>query len=86
MHHGTIMFDSDLDMVQKALNVDPSKIESRGRKSVRSRVANIREYLREDISLEEFRALLLRSILEDNPGEEYIFSEEDVRAIIFLAG
>lgn len=81
MHHGTIMFNSDLDMVQKALNVDPSKIESKGRKSVRSRVTNIKEYLREDISLAEFRALLLRSILEDNPGEEYIFSAEDIRAI-----
>ena len=51
MHHGTIMFDSNLEMVQKALNVDPSKIESKGKKSVRSRVTNIREYLREDISL-----------------------------------
>lgn len=81
MHHGTIMFDSDLDMMQKALQVDPSKIESKGSKSVRSRVTNIREYLREDISLEEFRFLLLRSILEDNPGEEYVFSAEDIRGI-----
>ena len=81
MHHGTIMFDSDLDMMQKALQVDPSKIESKGSKSVRSRVTNIREHLREDISLEEFRALLLRSILEDYPGEEYVFSAEDIRGI-----
>lgn len=84
MHHGTIMFDSDLDMVQKALNVDPSKIESKGRKSVRSRVTNIKEYLQEDISLAEFRTLLLRSILEDNPGDEYVFSVEDIRAIELL--
>lgn len=81
MHHGTIMFDSNLEMVQKALNVDPSKIESKGKKSVRSRVTNIREYLREDISLEEFRSLLLDSILEDNPGEEYVFRDDDIRII-----
>ena len=84
MHHGTIMFDSNLDMVQKALQVDPAKVESKGRMSVRSRVTNIREHLREDVSLEEFRALLLSCILEDTPGDEYVFSAEDVRAIELL--
>lgn len=81
MHHGTILFDSDLNMVQMALNVDPSKIESKGRRSVRSRVTNITEHLRENISLEEFRSVLLQSILADNSGEEYIFTAEDIRAI-----
>ena len=42
MHHGTLMYDSDLEAVSRALNVKPDKIESKGLKSVRSRVTNIR--------------------------------------------
>ena len=37
--HGTLLFDSNLDNVVKALNVKSDKIESKGIKSVRSRVA-----------------------------------------------
>ena len=40
MHHGTIMFDSDLSVVSEALRVDPTKIQTKGIRSVRSRVTN----------------------------------------------
>ena len=53
--HGTLLFDSDLDAVTAALNVKPGKIESKGVKSVRSRVANIAEFLSAPLTLEEFR-------------------------------
>ncbi|MEE8141580.1 MAG: lipoate--protein ligase, partial [Planctomycetota bacterium] len=36
--HGTLLFDSDLDRVEEALTVKRDKIESKGLKSVRSRV------------------------------------------------
>ena len=36
MHHGTIMFDSDLSVVSEALRVDPTKIQTKGIRSVRS--------------------------------------------------
>ena len=38
MHHGTILFDSDLDVLGKALIVPEDKIVSKGVASVRSRV------------------------------------------------
>jgi len=38
MHHGTIMFDSDLSVVSEALRVDPTKIQTKGIRSVRSRI------------------------------------------------
>ena len=85
MHHGTIMFDSNLDVVTKALKVDPTKIESKGIKSVRSRVTNIRPYLPGSITLGEFRRALLGSILEDTPGEEYSFTEDELSAIRAIA-
>lgn len=45
LHHGTLLFDSDLDVLMSVLNVDPSKIVSKGINSVRSRVTNIREHV-----------------------------------------
>lgn len=57
--HGTLLFDSDLDSVGEALRVKASKIESKGVKSVRSRVANISEFLREPLTIDEFRGRIL---------------------------
>ena len=55
--HGTLLFDTDLGEVVNALNVKMSKIESKGHKSVRSRVANISEFLKEPLKIETFRKL-----------------------------
>ena len=81
MHHGTLLFDSDLSVVTQALRVDPAKIQAKGLKSVRSRVTNIRPHLRQDIPLAVFRAALLARILEETPGTEYRFTPADLEAI-----
>ncbi|HOB19120.1 MAG TPA: lipoate--protein ligase [Candidatus Atribacteria bacterium] len=83
LHHGTILFNSDLARVQEALNVSHDKIESKGVKSVRSRVTNILPYLKDSISLEDFKDALLKFILndEDYKKKEYILSEKDITAI-----
>jgi lipoate-protein ligase A len=60
--HGTVLFDSKLDEVVAALNVKMGKIESKGLKSVRSRVVNISEFLQTPITIEEFRGLILERI------------------------
>jgi lipoate-protein ligase A len=46
MHHGTILYDSDLDMLSEALKPGSDKIESRGIKSIQSRVTNIKPYMK----------------------------------------
>ena len=81
MHHGTIMFNSDLSVLTNALNVDPTKIESKGMKSVRSRVTNISEHTDGSITLEDFRKELIKEIAEANGGTEYRFSESDIEKI-----
>ncbi|WP_298644167.1 lipoate--protein ligase [uncultured Cardiobacterium sp.] len=43
--HGTILYDANLDAVTAALKPRADKIESKGIKSVRSRVTNIRPYV-----------------------------------------
>ena len=51
LHHGTLLSDSNLDMVDGALNVAPEKFRSKGTKSVRSRIGNIRPCLPRDMPL-----------------------------------
>lgn len=76
--HGTLMFDSEIDHVVSALKVKKDKIESKGIKSVRSRVANISEFLNEKITIEEFRQMLLRYIFNtDGDIPEYVLTEKD---------
>jgi len=65
MHHGCIMFDSNVSILEKALNVPKDKYESKGFKSVKSRVTNIKPHLPADLfdlSSEEFKILLENQI------------------------
>ncbi|WP_252502350.1 lipoate--protein ligase [Sporosarcina sp. Marseille-Q4943] len=67
--HGTLMFDTEIERVVSALKVKKDKIESKGIKSIRSRVANISEFIKEPMTIEQFRMEILKSIFE---GEENI--------------
>lgn len=78
--HGTLMLDSEIENVVSALNVNKEKIESKGIKSIRSRVANISEYLEEKISMDDFKEMILKHVFEvedvkDVP--EYELTEAD---------
>lgn len=44
LHHGAILFDTELDVLGKSLKVSKDKIASKGVKSVRSRVTNIKDH------------------------------------------
>ncbi|WLR51497.1 lipoate--protein ligase [Bacillus tianshenii] len=80
--HGTLLFDSEIENVVSALNVKMEKIKSKGIKSIRSRVANIREFLDEQMTTEQFREMLLRYIF-DTDGEvpQYVLTKEDWKKI-----
>lgn len=81
-HHGTLLFDSELSEVANALNVKMSKIQSKGHKSVRSRVANISEFLKEPMTINEFRELLLKGLNEEREEFEiYRLNDEDWKAV-----
>ncbi|VXB68293.1 lipoate-protein ligase [Bacillus sp. 349Y] len=75
--HGTLLFDSEMENVVSALRVKKDKIESKGIKSIRSRVANISEFLEEKLTIEEFRSTLLKYIFNDSDVEEYVLTDED---------
>ncbi len=81
LHHGTLLFKSDLDMLGRVLNVKEDKIKSKGIKSVRSRVANISEYLEKSITVDEFKEILLKHLIEENKSEEYKLTEEELELL-----
>lgn len=75
--HGTLLFNSEMEHIVSALRVKKDKIESKGIKSVRSRVANISEFLTEKWTIEEFRSALLKFIFQGQEVTEYVLTEED---------
>ncbi|PTI43652.1 lipoate--protein ligase [Staphylococcus xylosus] len=75
--HGTLMLNSELDEVQNALKVNPAKIKSKGIKSVRSRVANISEFLDEPIDINKFKSIILKSIFGETQVGEYKIKDKD---------
>lgn len=83
LHHGTILYDVDLEMVAKVLQVKADKIASKGIKSTRSRVTNILPYLKEKITMDELKHHLLTFFLKtDNIAEKTLkLTEEDYKNI-----
>lgn len=81
MHHGTILYNSDTSVVAKSLKVSRDKIESKGIKSVQSRVTNVKDYMKQDIPLFEFKKLLLQYMFEDGSLKEYKLTKEDIQKI-----
>ncbi|MED4020910.1 lipoate--protein ligase [Priestia aryabhattai] len=80
--HGTLLFDSEIENVVSALKVKKDKIESKGIKSIRNRVANISEFLEQKVTVEEFREMLLRYIFEGEENiTEYKLTEKDWETI-----
>lgn len=82
LHHGAILFHTNLDILKDVLNVKLDKIESKGIKSVRSRVANIYDYLPNKMSPEEFKETLSKFMLSSSSkNKEYTLTHEDIAII-----
>lgn len=83
--HGTLMLDVDLDVVTHALNVPEDKIKSKGIKSVRSRVTDLKPYLApeyQNLTVPEFRDILLKKLfhvddLAQIKEQEYVVTEAE---------
>lgn len=82
LHHGCILFDVNLENLQEALRISADKIESKGLKSIRSRVDNISYHLKEKFDNTEFKNRLLAHMLKENENMvEYTLNKEDLTKI-----
>jgi lipoate-protein ligase A len=76
--HGTLLFNSDLSHVSDALHVHENKFASKAVKSVRSRVANISEFLPKPMEINDFKQLLLDTYFEgSNEITRFPLSDQD---------
>ena len=81
MHHGTLMFDSDLSVVEQALRVSEDKYASKGFASVRSRVTNIKPHISGEMDMEQFQEILRTYMIQGSDVECYRLTPEDIKAI-----
>jgi len=79
--HGALLYDSDLDALARVLQPDEDKIRTKALRSVRSRVTNIKEYMKPPVSTLEFRDLLKRFLLSDRQITDYSLTEHDLESI-----
>ena len=79
--HGSLLYDTDLEMLTRVLCVDEGKISSKGLKSVRSRVVNLKEYMPSSCSTYDFWALLKENIFSGQTIQEYTLAEQDLAHI-----
>jgi len=80
MHHGTIMFSSDLDVLQEALTPSQNKLQGKGVKSIRGHVTNISDHLDDDVTLEMFKQSLINNVLTQT-YETYVPSDADIARV-----
>jgi len=82
LHHGTLLFSSNMADLSAALNVKPSKFEDKAVKSLTSRVTNISEHLKTPLTITEFKEIIMHYII-GNSGNNilYKFTDNDVKII-----
>jgi len=82
LHHGTLLFSSEMKILTSALKTGGNKFSDRAVKSVRSKVTNIQEHLPEIMDLEDFQTRLFETICSDLEGSIlYQYSESDLKEI-----
>lgn len=84
MHHGTLLWDSDVEAMVRSLNVADEKFISKAAKSVRSRVGNIKDYAPSDMDINKFMTLLRYYLTDEGKDGEYVLTDEQKESILKL--
>ena len=82
LHHGTLLFSTELHHLKGVLNVGQDTYEDKAVKSVPSKVTNISAHLSEAMSVEEFQDQIRQYFrLEFSDYKFYNFNEDELIAI-----
>jgi len=82
LHHGTLLFSSEMKNLSAALKTVKDRFTDRAVKSVRSRVTNIRDHLTEPMDVEVFQQRILDHILRNSiDAKVYDYNEADINEI-----
>lgn len=82
IQHGTILLNSEMEVLGEALKINPLKFIDKATKSNRSRVTNLIEYLPKTTTTSQLKKWLAEEIMKNNPDAEwYEFTQEDLKGI-----
>ena len=81
LHHGTLLFDTDLENLGQAIKLTPGKYTDKAVQSNRSKVTNISNYLKKQMSVKDFIQFLIDVQLEDASNSIIELKESDIQNI-----
>lgn len=84
IHHGTLLFKSNLDYLKKSLTPSDINYQDKAVKSVRSTVTNISDHLPGYLKITEFENFIFKQMLNSNEAWQYELTEEDKKSITIL--
>lgn len=85
IQHGTILFDSNMDILSDALKVNPLKYKDKAVKSNRSRVINLKECFKDPISIEDLKQALIQEMITLFPESTiYTLTKQDIDQVMEL--
>lgn len=81
LHHGTLIFDVDLDEMTSVLMPEYGKLKFRGVDSIKSRVTNIRPHLENDLDTVSFMNKIREYFFSIYNFYEYMLTAEDISVL-----
>ncbi|MEN5233019.1 lipoate--protein ligase [Sphingobacterium faecium] len=82
IQHGTLLINSQMEVLGDALKVNPLKFVDKAVKSNRARVINLSEYLPTEITALSFKELLIAEMMVNNPqAVRHTFTDDDIICI-----
>jgi lipoate-protein ligase A len=86
LHHGTLLFNTNIEVLRQCIRPEHSGYDDKSVKSADSSITNLKDHLPENTSLQDFREMLKMQLRIDFPEtEEYRFDQEDINNIRQLA-
>lgn len=86
IHHGTILFDADMNNLHKATHREKNFYLDKAVQSVRADVVNIREFLPGNWTIKKFASEFLDFFMNNHPGcSIYTLAEKEINEITDLA-
>ena len=82
MHHGTLLFSSDIVNLSDALISKPIKFSDKAVKSVSSRITNISDYLDNSLSVIDFKDKIFEYVTRHDENKKITYlSDEEIKYI-----
>lgn len=81
LHHGTLLFNSDLEQLKQAIKVRPGLYRDKAVQSNRAHVTNIIDLLGKKINIEEFTQELMQHVAGGHKQKLYSFSHGELKKI-----